>query len=98
MQEQFCRHCRQGHICKQVYETLRQKRGPSVVSGVLVAFLAPLVVFIGALLLFETALAEVMSTAWRQRAFSFLLSFGITCISMLIIRRIWKVLAAGNSA
>lgn len=48
-QSESCKGCSQAHTCAKVYGQLGNAEGPSVVWKVVVAFLLPMVIFIGVL-------------------------------------------------
>jgi hypothetical protein len=74
-QSESCKGCSQAHACGKVYEHLGNADGPCVAWKVVVAFLLPMAIFIGALgvcggLLdgvvasgYETPLAAVLAAA-----------------------------------
>lgn len=74
-QPEFCKGCSQAHTCGKVYEHLGNADGPSVTVKVVVAFLLPMAIFIGALGVcgavldgivaprYETPFAAVLATA-----------------------------------
>jgi hypothetical protein len=74
-QSEFCKGCSQAHACGKVYEHLGKADGPSVTWKVVVAFLLPMAIFIGALGVcgglvngvvaarYETPLAALLATA-----------------------------------
>lgn len=61
-QQEFCRNCTQKQNCGEVYRQLGSVKGPSVLFNVIIAFLLPLVVFIGSLAVFEAILAKTIET------------------------------------
>jgi len=71
-QQKFCEDCNQKHDCREVYQKLGNTKGPSVVLKAVVAFLLPILVFIGCLAAFEAILART--------ALSFLLAVLVTFI------------------
>ncbi len=82
-QQKFCEDCNQKHDCREVYQKLGNTKGPSVVLKAVVAFLLPILVFIGCLAAFEAILART--------ALSFLLAVLVTFIfvvscSLLVAR------------
>ncbi|MHC4425402.1 MAG: hypothetical protein ACYSYV_04810 [Planctomycetota bacterium] len=85
-QQELCRECNERHNCQEVYQQLGNTKGPSVVTKVVFAFLAPLVVFIASLAVFERMLAGVIEAEQGQIALSFLLALLATFACILIIR------------
>ena len=61
-QQEFCQNCIQKQNCGEVYRHLGSVKGPSVLFNVIIAFLLPLVAFIGSLAVFEAILAGVIET------------------------------------
>lgn len=63
--QENCEGCRQRHDCREIYGKLGGLDGPSVTLSVIIAFLAPMLIFIvflavgGKLAVFFTASAEV---------------------------------------
>ena len=51
-QQEFCKECGQSKSCREIYRQLGGTNGPSVVIHVIIAFLLPLLVFIGFLAVF----------------------------------------------
>jgi ABC-type transport system involved in multi-copper enzyme maturation permease subunit len=87
-EEEFCSKCAQKHDCKAVYEHLGRSGGPSVVPGVLKAFLLPICVLIVGLSLFEELLFSVISNEKTRTAMSFLLALGLSFVFVLIVKAI----------
>ncbi len=85
-QLKFCQQCNQRHKCQEVYRQLGKTEGPSVVFKVVVAFLLPLMVFIGALAAFEGILAGAINSKEMRTALSFLLALPVTFAVVLIIK------------
>jgi len=79
-QQKFCEDCNQKHDCGEVYQKMGKTKGPSVVLNAVVAFLLPILVFIGCLAAFEAILAKA--------ALSFLLALSVTFVLILIIKAI----------
>ena len=77
-QQKFCEDCNQKHDCREVYQKLGNTKGPSVVLKAVVAFLLPILVFIGCLAAFEAILART--------ALNFLLALSVTFVLILIIK------------
>ncbi len=90
IEEKFCQECGQKQDCRGVYEQLGKTGGPSVVKKVVVAFLLPLVVFIGLLAGFERILAGVIDGKGLRTGVSFLLAVLGTLTVVLVIKAIEK--------
>jgi len=88
--EKFCQGCNQSHRCQEVYEHLSRMGGPSVVSKVILAFLLPIVVFIGSLAVFEEILAGVIQSKELQTVTGLVLALVISSGFVFITRLINK--------
>ena len=91
-EQKFCQECSQKHECQEVYQQLGDIKGSSVVFKVIVAFLLPVVVFIGSLAAFGKVLAKAVDSKDLQTIVSFFVSVLITFIfvvscSLLVARR-----------
>ena len=89
-EEKFCQGCHQKHRCQEVYEHLSKIEGTPVVFKAVVAFLLPILVFIGCLAAFEGILAEVTNSKGVQTVVGFLLALTVSGICILIIKVINK--------
>ncbi|MHC4640687.1 MAG: hypothetical protein ACYS32_03515 [Planctomycetota bacterium] len=87
-EEKFCQGCNQSHRCQEVYEHLSQIKGPGVAFKVVIAFLLPILVFIGCLAAFEVILAEVTNSKGVQTAVGFFLALMVSGICILIVKAI----------
>ena len=90
IQEKICQECGQKNECHAVYEQLGRAAGPSVVKKVVLAFLVPLVAFIGLLASFERILAGVIEAKGLRTGVSFLLAVLGTLGLVLAIKAIEK--------
>lgn len=96
-QGDFCSDCAQSRDCRAVYQQLGDARGPCIVTKVIVAFLLPIAVFIGALAVFGYALTETISSDKGRIATSFLLAACVSFVCILITRAINCRLAESES-
>jgi len=87
-EQKFCRDCTQNRDCRKAYNQLGSTEGPSVVVKVLVAFLLPVVVFIGSLAAFGKVLAKAVDSKELQTVLSFLIAMLVTFVCILIIKAI----------
>lgn len=95
-EQKFCEDCNQKHDCREVYQKLGNTKGPSVVLKAVVAFLLPILVFIGCLAAFEAILGKVRSlinTKELRTVLSFLLALSVTFVLILIIKAINRQLS-----
>ena len=83
-QQEFCQTCKQENDCRRLYRELGGVKSPSVVSKVVLAFLLPLVVFIGSLAAFERILAGAMGKNPVVTAMSLLLALSATFACIVI--------------
>jgi len=60
-EKEQCRQCVHSQRCQEIYKKLGGSEGDSVAVKVIVAFLVPILTFIGALLLFEKLLARIVA-------------------------------------
>jgi Fe2+ transport system protein B len=88
VEEKFCQGCTQKSRCQEVYEHISKIQGPSVVFRVFIAFLLPMLVFIGCLSAFERILAEVTNSKGAQTVIGFLLALTASFICILITKAI----------
>lgn len=65
-QAKGCEGCSQAHDCKKIYERLGNVDGPSVTPKVLIAFVLPIGVFIGALGLFGRLLQHTIARPYQS--------------------------------
>lgn len=86
VQQKFCQECNQAHKCQEVYEQLGKAEGRSVVLKVVLAFLLPVLIFIGLLAGFERLLAGWIDAKELRTAVSFLLAVLGTLALILGIR------------
>ena len=85
-EEKFCQGCHQKHRCQEVYEHLSKVEGPSVVLKVILAFLLPILVFIGSLAAFEEILAKVIHSKELQTVIGSVLALVVSSAFVFIIR------------
>ena len=79
------RHGR-GYCCIDIYQQLGQTKGPSVVGKVLLAFVLPLLLFIGSLILAEYLLSAFMTEGSRKTFIAFLAALVVTFVFVQLIR------------
>lgn len=79
-QQKYCQDCSQQQKCQEIYEKLGHITGPSVAFKAVVAFLLPILVFIGSLAVFEAILGRA--------GLSFVLALSVTFTLILIIKGI----------
>ena len=83
-----CKNCSQSKDCQNIYQQLGSVKGPSVLVKVIVAFLLPLLVFIGCLAVFEQIFSRTIETQELQTPLSFLLALSATFGVILIMKMI----------
>jgi hypothetical protein len=79
------RHDR-GRCCIDIYQQLGQAKGPSVVGKVLLAFVLPLLLFIGSLILTEYILSAFMTAGASKTFVAFLAASAVTIVFVQLIR------------
>ena len=67
-----CEGCSEAHDCKKIYEQLGQTGGPSVAWKVVVAFVLPLLSFVGALAFFGHLLRAQLAEPYQTPVVFFL--------------------------
>jgi len=94
-QQENCQGCYQEDQCREIYRQLGNAEGPSVVFRVVVAFLLPIVVFIGVLAVFEETLAGVIGSKVLRTIFGFLSALAAVYACILITQVIKRRLKQG---
>lgn len=84
-QSKSCEGCSHAHDCKKVYEQFGCAGGPSIAWAVVVAFLVPILVFIGALAGFGRLLEGAVNTRY-QMPLAAALALAATTGVMLVLR------------
>ena len=79
------RHGR-GRCCIDIYQQLGRAKGPSVVGKVLLAFVAPLFVFIGSLILAGYFLSIFVTYKGANSFSAFLIALIVTLVFVQLIR------------
>jgi len=85
-EQEFCRYCQERHECQEIYRQLGQAKGPSVFFKVVAAFLVPLVVFIGSLVVFEVILAKLVNSGALKTGISLALALSVTFVFISAIK------------
>jgi hypothetical protein len=88
IQQKFCDKCNQGRTCRDLYRRLGEAKGPSIVLQVLLAFVAPMLVFIGCLAVFERLLGGTIEEKPLRTAIIFFSALIVTFAAILIIRAV----------
>jgi hypothetical protein len=89
-QSDGCEGCSQAHTCKEAYKRLGCAGGPSVALKAVIAFLLPILVFAGALGLFEGFLGAVVGPAYRTPlavVIAACITVGVMVIVSTVMRR-----------
>jgi len=92
-QQEICQNCNQKHDCQEIYRQLGDTKCPSVVTKAVVAFLAPLMVFIAVLAVFEKILAQAINPEELRTVLSLLLALLAASVCILIIKAVSKQLS-----
>lgn len=75
-----------GRCCIDIYQQLGQIKGPSIVGVVLLAFVVPLFVFIGSLILVDYLLSAFMAESGLRTFSAFAAAVAITVIFVQLVR------------
>ncbi len=78
--QEFCRQCIHKNSCSEIYRVLGSKRGPSVLSRVLSAFLLPAAMFIASVAASMHVIAKFIHSPEIQNALAFLLAVAATLL------------------
>jgi hypothetical protein len=92
-EKEFCSNCSHDHDCKSIYEHMGKARGPSVVWKVFWVFLFPILFFIVNLCVFERLLANSIVGDLPRAVVSFLISLGLSFVSVVVVSQVFKRLA-----
>jgi hypothetical protein len=85
-----CQGCKQLHQCRETYRQLGGVRSPSVARKVVLAFLAPMLVFIASLALFQEILAGAAMAGQVRTAAGLAAALAAAFICVLVTRAIEK--------
>lgn len=99
-QSESCEGCSHAHDCKKIYEQLGCAEGPSIAWAVVLAFLAPILVFIGALAGFGRLLEGVADARFRTplaAALALAATTGVMLVVRILTRRQKKVSSGTKS-
>lgn len=88
VQQEFCQGCDLKNKCKDAYERLGSAKTSSVARKVVVAFLLPLVVFIGILAASDKLLAKLLNPKGLRAAVSLLSALAATFAFILIAKAV----------
>jgi uncharacterized membrane protein len=88
-QSKSCEGCGHAHDCSKVYERLGCVEGPSITRPVLLAFLLPILVFIGTLAGFGWLLKDAVAESY-QMPLAAALALTTTAVVMLVVRRLLR--------
>lgn len=84
--EEFCQSCSQRHNCGEIYGKLADAKGPSVTLSVVIAFLAPLAVFIVSLAVVEKGVGRVTKIVELRTGAGLVVAVTMTFVWVLIAR------------
>ena len=90
MESKFNRICGSCFGCAEIYRLLGQSKGPPVALKVIIAFLAPLVIFIIAAVVAEKIFSDRISSEPLRILVVFLSAFLTTAVYVGIVRLIVK--------
>jgi hypothetical protein len=75
-----------GRCCIDIYQQLSRTKGPSIVGKVLLAFVLPVLVFIGCMILTDYLLSTFMTQEGAKTAIVFLASIATTITFVQLVR------------
>ena len=84
--KEFCTDCSQNKECKSIYQKLGHAKGPPIWSKIIIAFVLPLMVFIGCLALFDQIFSKTIDTKQLNILLSFLSALAITFAFILTLK------------
>ena len=79
-----------GRCCINIYQQLGRTKGPSVVGVVFLAFVLPVLVFIGSLFLTGYLLTGLMTDSDKKTFIAFLVALVVTVVFVQLIRILTK--------
>jgi len=85
-EQRFCKDCNESKNCQKVYQQLGNAEGPSVLAKVIIAFLLPLLVFIGCLAIWGQIFSNTINIKELQTPLSLLAALSVTLGVILIIK------------
>jgi len=83
-------HNNHKNCCMDIYQRLGQSKSPSLIIGVLLAFLIPIIIFISVLILSELFLLSFMHDGNLKTFFSFITALIVTILSIEFIKPITR--------
>jgi uncharacterized membrane protein len=90
MDMKVCENCgyrrSRKNCCMDIYQRLGQTKGPSIVGKVLLAFVLPLLVFIGSLVLAGYLLSIFINESRMSALYAFLIAAVLTIVFVQLIR------------
>lgn len=92
MKDNKCNSCPKVQKCEDAYRQVGCSKAPSVASKVLIAFVIPIVFFIGSLVVFEPVLSKHVKSQGLLIITNFLLALSVTIVIMFSIKFINKVI------
>jgi hypothetical protein len=90
MENKFNKMCGSCFGCAEIYRLLGQSKGPPVALNVIIAFLAPLVIFITAAVVAEKIFGSRISSGPLKILVVFLTAFLAAAVYIVIVRLIVK--------
>lgn len=94
--EEFCDSCMQRHDCREIYGKMGHSAGPPVTLGVVIVFLAPILIFICTLASVEWILGRFTDAAAVQTGAGLAAAAITTFLWILAARRITSRLGASK--
>lgn len=76
----------EGRCCIDIYQQLGHAKGPSVAGKVVLAFLLPVLIFIGSMILADAFLSSHLAEGGTKTVIAFLAAFVTTLVFIQLIR------------
>ncbi len=89
-EEQLCQSCGQRHDCEQIYRQMGNVKGPCIAVSVLLVFLLPIAVFIGGLVISQSAIARLIQKQSVAILTSFIFAAAMSFLVILVVRSVLK--------
>ncbi len=95
--QELCKQCIHKNSCSEIYKILGSKKSPSILSGVLTAFLLPAAVFIASVAASLHVIAKLIRSPEIRNALAFLLAVAVTLLFVLALKLITAKLEKPHS-
>ena len=86
--QELCKQCIHKNSCSEIYRVLGSKKGPSILSRALTAFLLPAAMFIASVAASMHIIAKLIQSPEIRNALAFLLAVAATLLFVLALKLI----------